>query len=102
MVRTTVEVCLSSVQCLGRREQNQLRLTFDGTSPDMWKRLAFITGTIIITLDVRTTNTQCASVASSAAAHLQNLERAKIVKYADVYYRAFRHFVIDLGGAVSE
>ena len=66
----------------------------------MWKRLAFITGTII-TLDVRTTNTQCASAASSAAAHLHKLERAKIVKYAD-YDRAFRPFVIDLGGAVSE
>ena len=76
----------------------------DGTSPDRWKRadlaLAVITGTTI-TLDVRTTNTQCASAASSAAAHLHNLERAKIVKYAD-YYRAFRPFVIDLGGAVSE
>ena len=76
----------------------------DGTSPDRWKRadlaLAVITGTTI-TLDVRTTNTQCASAASSAAAHLHNLERAKIVKYAD-YYSAFRPFVIDLGGAVSE
>ena len=28
-------------------------------------------------------------------------ENAKIVKYAD-YYRAFKPFVIDLGGAVSE
>ena len=76
----------------------------DGTSPDGWKRadlaLAFITGTTI-TLDVRTTNTRCASVASSAAAHLHNLERANIVTYAD-YDRAFRPFVIDLGGAVSE
>ena len=54
-----------------------------------------------ITLDVRTTNTRCASAASSAAAHLHNLERANIVKHAD-YYRAFRPFVIDLGGAVSE
>ena len=76
----------------------------DGTSPDRWKRadltLAFITGTTI-TRDVRTTDTQCASAASSAAAHLHSLERAKIVKYADDY-RAFRPVVIDLGGAVSE
>ena len=76
----------------------------DHTSPDRWKHadiaLAFITGTTI-TLDVRITNTQSASAAGSPAAHLRIQENATIVKYAD-YYRAFKPFVIDLGGAVLE
>ena len=75
-------------------------------SPDGWKRadiaLAFITGKTIV-MDVRTTNTQCASASSagSVTAYLRGQERAKNAKYAD-YYRDFRPFVIDLGGAVSE
>ena len=79
------------------------RCARDGTSPDGWKRadiaLAFITGKTI-TLDVRTTNTQCAS-AGSAPVHLRGLEREKTAKYRD-YYRDFHPFVIDLSGAVSE
>lgn len=76
-----------------------------GTSPDGWKRadvgLAFLTGKTV-TLDVRTTNVLSASAqASSPAAHLASLEKAKRVKYAD-YYRDFRPFVIDLSGAVNE
>lgn len=82
-----------------------LRCARDGTSPDGWKRadvaLAFVTGRTI-TLDVRTTNTQSASaLATTAAAHLHALEGAKTAKYA-AYYRDFRPFVVDLGGAVSE
>src|SRR5580658_7457201 len=64
--------------------------------------LEFITGKTVV-LDVRTTNVLCASAvgAASPATHLNGLERAKSAKYAD-YYRAFRPFVIDLSGAVSE
>ena len=82
-----------------------MRCAHDGTSPDGWKRadvaLTFVTGRTI-TLDVRTTDTQSASaLATTAGSHLRTLEGAKIAKYA-AYYRDFRPFVIDLGGAVSE
>src|SRR5438552_16533384 len=52
---------------------------------------------------VRTTNTQSASAvtAGTAAAHLGALETGKVAKYAD-YYRDFKPFVVDLGGAVTE
>ena len=82
------------------------RCARDGCSPDGWKRadiaLEFLTGKTVV-LDVRTTNVLCASAvgAASPSAHLNGLERAKSAKYAD-YYRAFRPFVIDLSGAVSE
>ncbi len=79
------------------------RCARDRTSPDGWKRadisFAFITGTTI-TLDVRTTNTQAASVLGSADAHLRALERAKVAKYG-AYYSNLAPFVIDLSGAVS-
>ena len=85
---------------------HEARCARDGCSPDGWKRadvaLEFVTGKTVV-LDVRTTNVLCASAiaASSPAAHLKGLERAKSAKYAD-YYRAFKPFVIDLSGAVSE
>jgi hypothetical protein len=74
-----------------------------GASPDGWKRadvaIEFVTGKTVV-LDVRTTNTLSAS-AGAPAAHLRALENSKTAKYAD-YYRDFRPFVVDLGGAVSE
>jgi len=79
------------------------RCARDRTTPDGWKRadiaFAFVTGKTI-TLDVRTTNMQCAS-AGLAASHLRGLEGGKTAKYAD-YDRDFHPFVIDLSGAVSE
>lgn len=80
--------------------------SYEKISPDGWKRadiaLAFTTGKII-TLDVRTTDTHCASARKSGSpeAFLKAQEREKANKYAG-YYRAFRPYVIDLGGAVSE
>lgn len=76
------------------------------TSPEGCKRadigFAFVTGKTI-TLDVRTVNVHCASAsaAGSVAACLRAREREKVGKYAD-YYRDFKPFVIELGGAVSE
>jgi hypothetical protein len=76
------------------------------TTPDGWKRadvaIEFVTGKTV-TLDVRTTNALSASAvaAGSPAAHLRALENSKTAKYA-AYYRDFKPFVVDLGGAVSE
>ena len=109
-VRETVPAGVVSVWPQPSRERtppdHEERCRHDEVSPEGWRRadiaFAFTTGKVI-TLDVRTTDTQCASARhpASAEAFLRSQEREKTMKY-EGYYKHFRPFVIDLTGAVTE